>query len=47
MRDADLEVSDSMYAVSAQVNDLEIIKVPLDTTRNFKLRPEAINGALS
>ena len=47
MQDADLEVSDRMYAVSAQVNDLEIIKVPLDTTRNFKLRPEAINGALS
>ena len=36
-----------MYAVSAQVNDLEVVKVPLDTTRNFKLRPEAINDALS
>ena len=36
-----------MYAVSAQVNDLEIVKVPLDTTRKFKLRPEAINDALS
>ena len=47
MRDADLEVFDRMYAVSAQVNDLEVIKVPLDTTRGFKLRPEAINGALS
>ena len=38
---------DSMYAVSAQVNGLEVVKVPLDTTRNFKLRPEAINDALS
>ncbi|KAF6235336.1 hypothetical protein HO173_006532 [Letharia columbiana] len=36
-----------MYAVSAQVNDLEIVKVPLDTSRNFKLRPETINDALS
>ena len=36
-----------MYAVSAQVNDLEVIKVPLDTNRNFKLRPEAISDALS
>ena len=36
-----------MYAVSAQVNDLEVVKVPLDTTRNFKLRPEAINDVLS
>lgn len=36
-----------MYSVSAQVNDLEVVKVPLDTTRNFKLRPEAINHALS
>ena len=36
-----------MYAVSAQVNDLAVVKVPLDTTQNFKLRPEAINDALS
>ena len=36
-----------MYSVSAQVNDLEIVKVPLDTTRSFKLRPEAINNVLS
>ena len=36
-----------MYAVSAQVNDLEVVKVPLDTTRNFKLRPDVINDALS
>lgn len=36
-----------MYAVSAQVNDLEIVKVPLDAAKSFKLRPEAINQALS
>ena len=36
-----------MYAVSAQVNDLEIVKVPLDPSRNFRLRPQAINEALS
>ena len=36
-----------MYAVSAQVNDLEIVKVPLDATNAFTLRPEAINEALS
>ncbi len=36
-----------MYAVSAQVNDLEVVKVPLDTTEKFRLRPEAINDALS
>ena len=36
-----------MYAVSAQVNDLEIVGVPLDTERDFALRPDAINEALS
>ena len=36
-----------MYAVSAQVNDLEIVKVPLDAEHGFSLRPEAINAALS
>lgn len=36
-----------MYAVSAQVNDLEVVKVPLDTASGFSLRPEAINQALS
>ena len=36
-----------MYAVSAQVNDLQIVKVPLDTENNFALRPQAINEALS
>ena len=36
-----------MYAVSAQVNDLDIVKVPLDPEHTFKLRPAAINEALS
>ena len=36
-----------MYAVSAQVNDLDIVKVPLDSSQMFKLRPAAINEALS
>ena len=36
-----------MYAVSAQVNDLQIVKVPLDTGRKFELRPQAIKEALS
>lgn len=36
-----------MYAVSAQVNDLGIVKVPLDPGQKFRLRPEAINEALS
>ena len=36
-----------MYAVSAQVNDLEVVKVPLDATKSFKLRPDAINETLS
>ncbi|KAG8528180.1 uncharacterized protein KY384_007097 [Bacidia gigantensis] len=36
-----------MYAVSAQVNDLSVVKVPLDTEKGFDLRPSAINEALS
>ena len=44
---ADLKDINRMYSVSAQVNDLEVVKVPLDTTKNFKLRPEAINATLS
>ena len=36
-----------MYAVSAQVNDLEVVKVPLDTKNSFALQPEAINSKLS
>ncbi|KAL8775579.1 MAG: hypothetical protein Q9209_000075 [Squamulea sp. 1 TL-2023] len=36
-----------MYAVSAQVNDVEIVKVPLDPARGFQLQPETINTTLS
>ncbi|KKK20923.1 hypothetical protein P175DRAFT_0454321 [Aspergillus ochraceoroseus IBT 24754] len=36
-----------MYAVSAEVNDVEIVKVPLDTENGFQLQPEKINAALS
>lgn len=36
-----------MYAVSAQVNDVKIVKVPLDPERAFSLRPEAISNALT
>ncbi|MCJ1244857.1 histidinol-phosphate transaminase [Trapelia coarctata] len=36
-----------MYAVSAQVNDLEVVKVPLDTSNHFSLRPDAINEKLA
>ncbi|KAJ5682636.1 Aminotransferase class I/classII [Penicillium macrosclerotiorum] len=36
-----------MYSVSAQVNDIEIVKVPLDVTNGFHLQPEKVNEALS
>lgn len=36
-----------MYSVSADVNDVEIVKVPLDTENGFSLQPEKINAALS
>ena len=36
-----------MYAVSAQVNDLDIVKVPLNTQDQFSLNSEAINDTLS
>ena len=36
-----------MYAVSAQVNDLQTAKVPLDTADAFSLQPELINQTLS
>ncbi|KAI4228340.1 MAG: hypothetical protein L6R36_001699 [Xanthoria steineri] len=36
-----------MYAVSAQVNDVEIVKVPLDPAQGFQLQTEAITAALS
>ena len=32
--------------MSAQVNDLEVVNVPLDVAKDFKLRPEAINDTL-
>ena len=36
-----------MYAVSAQVNDLQIVTVPLKTADAFSLQPELINQTLS
>ena len=36
-----------MYAVSAQVNDLEVVKVPLDVSNGFALRAEAVNEQLA
>lgn len=35
-----------MYSVSAQVNDVGIVKVPLNTEDNFSLQPDQINQAL-
>ncbi|KAF4554414.1 Histidinol-phosphate aminotransferase-like protein [Elsinoe fawcettii] len=36
-----------MYAVSAQVNDVEVVKVPLDVEKGFQLQPDLINQKLS
>ncbi|KAI4190200.1 MAG: hypothetical protein L6R41_000946 [Letrouitia leprolyta] len=36
-----------MYAVSAQVNDVKVVKVPRDTDRAFQVRPDTINATLS
>lgn len=36
-----------MYGVSAQVNDLEIVKVPLDVNDGFQLQPDKVNEALA
>ena len=36
-----------MYAVSADVNDLEIVSVPLDVERGFALRPDQVCEKLS
>ncbi|KAH0536155.1 hypothetical protein FGG08_006942 [Glutinoglossum americanum] len=36
-----------MYAVSAQVNDIEVVKVPLDIANSYALQPDAINEVLS
>ena len=36
-----------MYGVSADVNDVEIVKVPLDAANGFQLQPEKINETLA
>ncbi|KAA8651709.1 hypothetical protein EYZ11_000006 [Aspergillus tanneri] len=36
-----------MYAVSAEVNDVEIVKVPLDVNNGFQLQPDKINETLA
>jgi histidinol-phosphate aminotransferase len=36
-----------MYAVSAQVNDIQIVHVPLDVESGFALQPDKVNEALS
>lgn len=36
-----------MYSVSAQVNDVEVVKVPLDVKNAFALQPQLINEKLS
>ena len=36
-----------MYSVSAHVNDIGLVHVPLDVEQGFQLRPDAINEALA
>ncbi|KAJ5712343.1 hypothetical protein N7493_008811 [Penicillium malachiteum] len=36
-----------MYSVSAQVNDIDIVKVPLDVDNGFQLQTEKVKAALS
>jgi histidinol-phosphate aminotransferase len=36
-----------MYTVSAEVNDVQIVRVPLDVRDGFSLQPERINEVLS
>lgn len=36
-----------MYSVSAQVNDVQVVKAPLDVNNNFALQPDLINELLS
>lgn len=36
-----------MYSVSAQINDVEIVKVPLNVDDGFHLQPDLVNAALS
>ena len=36
-----------MYSVSAQVNDVAVVTIPLDVQDRFALRPDAVNAALA
>ena len=36
-----------MYTVSAEVNDVQVVQVPLNVDKGFSLQPEKINEALS
>lgn len=36
-----------MYSVSAQTNDIDIVKVPLDVNNGFQLQTDKVNEALS
>ncbi|KAJ5247067.1 hypothetical protein N7468_002050, partial [Penicillium chermesinum] len=36
-----------MYSVSAQTNDIDIVKVPLDVDNGFQLQPDKVNEALA
>jgi histidinol-phosphate aminotransferase len=36
-----------MYAVSADVNDVEVVKVPLDVNNGFQLQPDTISETLA
>lgn len=36
-----------MYSVSAQVNDIEVVKVPLNTENGFQIQPDLIKEKLS
>ena len=36
-----------MYSVSAQVNDIAVVTVPLDVQSRFALRPDAVNATLA
>ena len=36
-----------MYSVSAQVNDVEVVKVPLNVDESFRAQPKEINAKLS
>ena len=36
-----------MYAVSAQINDVEVVHVPLNVEKNFALNPDEVNAKLA